>query len=157
MEFYPCSIPAHLVERDVLPTSHEEGPEDPIDLSKLTALRRFAVHLTVESCAPTRTLFPWLSKILRSGCSTSVIQQLEELSIRVLYGNDCCYSPMINILHWKDTFDTLLDKKFKNLRNLNIDAYSQRDVEKAVGTLNRSRDIARLRSQRNLVVDIRRE
>jgi len=64
---------------------------------------------------------------------------------------------MINILHWKDTFDTLLDKKFKNLRNLNIDAYSQRDVEKAVGTLNRSRDIARLRSQRNLVVDIRRE
>jgi len=45
------------------------------------------------------------------------------------------------------------------LRTLNIfvDAYSQGKVDEAIEMLNRSRDIARLRSRRNLVVDIRRE
>ncbi len=66
---------------------------------------------------------------------------------------------MIHISHWKETLDTLLEDEFKNLRTLNIlvDAYSQGKVDKAVKMLNRSRDIARLRSRKNLVVDIRRE
>jgi len=66
---------------------------------------------------------------------------------------------MIDILHWKDTFDVLLEDEFQNLRTLNIfvDAYSQGKVDEAIEMLNRSRDIARLRSRRNLVVDIRRE
>ena len=130
---------------------------DPIDLSKLTALKRFAVYLKkVSNKHKTKTHFLWLSTILRTGYSTSTIQQLEELSIRVLYDR---YSPVINIFHWKDTFDMLLEDEFQNLRILNIlvDAYSQSEVDKAVGMLNRSRDIARLRSRRNLVVDIRRE
>ena len=128
-------------------------------MSKLVALRRFAVYLKVASNEhATKTHFLWLSRILRAGYSTSVIQRLEELSIRVLYGNDC-YPVVIDISHWKDTFDALLEDEFNNLRTLNIlvDAYSQSEVDKAVGMLNRSRDIARLRSRRNLVVDIRRE
>jgi len=126
-------------------------------LSKLIALRRFAVYLKVASNRhTTNTHFLWLSKVLRSGYSTSVIQQLEELSIRVLYGSDC-YPPVIDILDWKDTFDVLLEDEFQNLRTLNILVDSQREVDEAIEMLNRSRDIARLRSRRNLVVDIRRE
>ena len=126
-------------------------------MSKLIALRRFAVYLKVASNRhTTNTHFLWLSKVLRSGYSTSVIQQLEELSIRVLYGSDC-YPPVIDILDWKDTFDLLLEDEFQNLRTLNILVDSQREIDEAIEMLNRSRDIARLRSRRNLVVDIRRE
>ena len=66
---------------------------------------------------------------------------------------------MIDILDWKDTIDVLLEDEFPNLRTLKIlvDAYSQGKVDEAIEMLNRSRDIARLRSRRNLVVDIRGE
>jgi len=64
---------------------------------------------------------------------------------------------MIDILHWKDTFDVLLEDEFQNLRTLKILVDSQGKVDEAIEMLNRSRDIARLRSRRNLVVDIRRE
>jgi hypothetical protein len=150
-----------LVKQNVLATGIHEGSEDPINLGKLNALKRFAVRIRVATsgCA-TRTHFSWLSKILRSGYSTSVTQQLEELSIRVLYG-DAWQRVAINISHWKDTFDTLLRVEFKNLRTLNIlaDAYDSegRVQAKAVRMLNRAPAIARIRSRKNLVVDIRRE
>jgi hypothetical protein len=149
-----------LVKQNVLATGIHEGSEDPINLGKLNALKRFAVRIRVATSGrATRTHFSWLSKILRSGYSTSVTQQLEELSIRVLYGDDC-YPVVINISHWKDTFDVLLeDVEFKNLRTLSIlvDAYSEGEVDKAVRMLNRSPAIARIRSRKSLVVDIRRE
>jgi hypothetical protein len=125
-------------------------------LDKLTALKRFSVCVWVATSErATRTHFSWLSKTLRSGS-----QQLEELSIRVLYG-DAWQRVAINISHWKDTFDTLLRVEFKNLRTLNIlaDAYDSegRVQAKAVRMLNRAPAIARIRSRKNLVVDIRRE
>jgi hypothetical protein len=125
-------------------------------LGKLTALKRFAVCIQVADFRRA-TQFPWLSKILRSNYSTPV--QLEELSIRIIY-SDHCFPQVIDNLPWKDTFYTLLeDVRFKNLRALNIlvAANSKRNVPEAVRILDCSPAIAKIRSRRNLAVDIRRE
>jgi len=142
-------------------TSHEENPDEPIDLSKLAALRRFAVILQVMHMNNTemaQTPFFWLSKLLRSGYSTSVSQQLTDISIRVHYYHRGLYfSEVSDILHWKDIFDTLLEDEFKNLRVLNILVNDQYELElyKVVEMLNTSVYVKRLRARRNLVVDVR--
>jgi len=75
---------------------------------------------------------------------------LEDISIRVRYCSR-------DILLWKDTFDTLLEDEFKNLRNLNIIVVhvSEHEVKKVVELLNDSVYVKRLRVRRNLVVGLR--
>ena len=63
---------------------------------------------------------------------------------------------MLDILHWKDIFNTLLEDKFQNLRNLKIfvDGHPEH-VDMVVELLENSVDVKSLRARRNLVVDIR--
>ena len=153
---HSCSIPAHLVERDVLTTtSHDDGPEDPIDLSKLATLRRFSVSLRVLYDAETiQTPFLWLNRVLRSSYSTSANQQLEDILIRLYVS--FTHPVVLDILHWKAIFDTLLEDNFQNLRNLKIfvDGHPEHG-DMVVELLENSVDVKRLRARRNLVVDIR--
>jgi len=147
---------AFKVQGVLADTSHERDPE-PIDLSKLAALRRFAVSVRVVNDSGTAwTPFLWLSRILRSSYSTSVVQHLEDISIWVRYWA-ICHPVVLDILHWNDTFETLLADEFRNLQNLNIfvDAPSEDVVDQAVEMLENSVYVKKLRARRNLVVDIR--
>ena len=156
---HSCSVPLAvlLIQRDVLATtSHDDDPKHPIDLSKLLTLRRFSVFLpVVYDSETTRTHFLWLSKILRSSYSTSANQQLEDISIRVC-SVAINHSIVLDILHWKAIFDTLLEDNFQNLRNLKIfvDGHPEH-VDMVVELLENSVDVKSLRARRNLVVDIR--
>ena len=140
--FHSRSIPAHSVDQNAF------------DLSELASLRRFSFSLilrAMDDSEMTQTLFLCLGKILRSSYSTSVSQQLEDISIHAYY----VYHPtMLDILHWKNTFDTLLEDGFKNLRNLNIFVGGQSGCDKAVEMLEGSVYVKDLRARRNLVVHI---
>jgi len=104
----------------------------------------------------TQIPFLCLGKTLRSSYSTPVSQQLEDISIRVCYAG-INHPKVLDILHWKNTFDTLLEDEFKNLRNLNIfiGGQSGHGVDKVVEMLENSAYVERLRARRNLVVDVR--
>ncbi len=134
----------------------EENPDEPIDLSKLPALRRFAIVSNlkvVDDAEMIRTPFFWLSKLLRSGYPTPVSQQLEVISMLVCYDfHD--FSVVRDILHWKDILDTLLEGEFNNLQRLNIFviAQSEGDANRVVNMLNESVHVKGLRARRNLVV-----
>ena len=75
---------------------------DPIDLSKLTSLKRFAVQLRV-SYVIDYTAFPWFNRILLR--KDPLPQQLEEMSIILpSYYQEDDFLPCL-----KDTFDILFD------------------------------------------------
>jgi len=109
--------------------------------------------MVMDNSEMTQTPFLCLAKILRSSYSTSVSQQLEDITIRACYVNHCWHSKALDILQWKNTFDTLLEDEFKNLRNLNI-FVAEYDVDKAVEVLENSVYVKDLRARRNLVVHI---
>ena len=107
---------------------------------------------------PERTLTPflWLSKFLRSGYSTSANQQLEDITIWLSYVS-FDHGVVLDISHWKDIFNMLLEDGFKNLRNVNIfvDALEGHVVDKAVEMLENSVYVKSLRARANLAVNVR--
>ena len=131
--------------------------DDPIDLSKLTSLKRFAVHLNLKNFSADTdvmaisTNFPWFNGILLSMDPLPVSQQLEEISILLFYSD-----PAGNILlYLKDTFDILLDNRFKTLKRLNVSISSSAEiVHYVVDVLNISGHVAKLR-QGGVIVDVR--
>jgi len=130
--------------------------DDPIDLSKLTSLKRFVVHLIstlddsdLESIDyPT---IPWLNEILQPKNAPPAGQQLEEISILLFSYDKNDLLPDLN-----DTFDILLDNRFKTLKKINISIGSDlEEANKVVDMLNSSEHMAKLRSQEDMVVDVR--
>jgi len=129
---------------------------DPIDLSKLTSLKRFAIHLTVsyvfdDPDSMAFTAFPWFNRILLTQDPLPVSQQLEEISILMFdYKRENDLLPCL-----KDTFDILLDDRFKTLKKFNISVGLDWDDMDVVDVLNSSQPVANLRSQADMVVDVR--
>ena len=148
-----------ILQRIRANTSHEDIPDEPINLGKLAALRRFAVSLWFLSYADSNSIwtpFPWLNKILRSGYSAPSGQQLEDISIRIHFSFGYQTLARLDILHWKDTFEMFLEDEFKSLLNLRIFVSTQARIgNKVVEMLENSVYVKRLRARRNLVVDIR--
>ena len=130
--------------------------DDPIDLSKLTSLKRFAVHLRVSldfdySDDPEyiESAIPWFNRILQPRNTPPVGEQLEELSVTLFdYDQENVYL--------KDTFDILLDDRFKTLKKINISVGSELDEDiDLVDVLDSSEAVAKLRSHGDIVVNVR--
>jgi len=132
-------------------TDHSDN--DPINLSKLTSLKRFAVHMTVTYDSDNHdffdyTTFTWFNRILLPKDAPPVSQQLEEISI--YYNGDDDVLPFL-----EDTIDILLDDRFKTLEKINISIGSGENGLIVVDVLNSSEPVAKLRSRGNMVVDVR--
>jgi len=129
--------------------------DDPINLSELTSLKRFSVHLSIKSDIGDRSViathFPWFHRILLQNYPLPLSQHLENLSILLDYKSEGDIQPYL-----KDIFNTLLEDRFEPLKKFNI--FLESDLEgviQAVDSLDRSEHVARLRSQRGMVVDVR--
>ena len=126
---------------------HDSNPDDPIDLSKLILLKRFAVHLIAYSfdCSS----IPWFNRILLPKNAPPVGQELT-----IFFGNYDQENDLLPFL--KDTFDILHDNRFKAPKKFNISVGSNFiEVVESVDVLNSSEPVAKLRSQGNVVVDVR--
>jgi len=92
---------------------------------------------------------PWFNRILLR--KDPLPQQLEEMSIILpSYYQEDDLLPCL-----KDTFDILLDDRFETLKKINISVGLDSDDIDVVDVLNSSEPVAKLRSQGDMVVDVR--
>ena len=132
----------------VIEMDHDSNPDDPIDLSKLILLKRFAVHLLAYSfdCSS----IPWFNRILLPKNAPPAGHQLQELSI--FFGNYDQENDLLPFL--KDTFDIFHDNRFKTPKKVNISVESE-GTDADMLDLNSSEVVAKLRSQDNVILDVR--
>jgi len=128
--------------------------EEPIVLSQLPRLRKFAIFLSAKLNATRGQImhpFGWFDKLLRTVSS----RLLEEISISVTY--EFITTTLDISLHWHDVWNTLLSDQFQNLRRLSIviSAYAKPLMDEVVRLLNASDYVKKLRSCRTLIVDVK--
>ena len=125
--------------------------QEPIDISKLTSLRKLTVCATFRS-EPLDNTFWWLNKFLRA-CSTPN-RLLDSITIQVQYR--FYKSKNIDLQHWDDISDALLSDHFPSLKWVHISISSLVHLEhakKIIEQLQSSKFITTFQSRRDLNVD----
>ena len=131
---------------------YDPDPEQ-LDLSLLTCLRKFEVWLEHDDEEGiTFSAFSWLYKLLRTFSPAN--KRVEEITMQVKY----LLGPLdLDPTHWKDVVDVLLSPRFPALKKINIVVNYTNNLPgctRAVGELNTSDHIRRLRSRQGLEVDV---
>ena len=127
------------------------GYQEPIDISKLTSLRKLTVCPIFGG--DFGAIFWWLNKFLRA-CSAPN-RLLDEITIQVRHRSP--ESRKLDLQHWKDISDALLSDYFPCLKWLHISISSLMHIkyaEELVEQLNASKFIATLQSHPGLNVDL---